>query len=91
MSNGGGNHNGAYYSQDYNEYTNNITETDNLIYHRDACSGDSSEKYGIYTTQDYGEYDNLPSEYLYYETAIADVDDNDPAFTTYSIWNGMYI
>lgn len=88
MSNGGGNHNGAYFSQDYNDYTNNISEPDNLIYHRDACSGDSSEKCGIYTTDDYGKYDNLSREYLYYETAIADVDD--PAFTSYSIWNGMY-
>lgn len=57
MSNAG-NYNVTYYSSD-DQYCKNVIATDNLMYHRDACSGDSSDTYGIYAnTVDYGDFDN---------------------------------
>ncbi|XP_037809851.1 LOW QUALITY PROTEIN: mucin-4-like [Lucilia sericata] len=103
MSNAG-NYNVTYYSNDYNQYCKNVIATDNLMYHHDACSGDS---YDIYSTLDYGDYDNLRGECIYGTTSGGE-DGNGRPFTalgdsnnkmlpqvppvqhSHSMWDGMY-
>ncbi|KAM7341197.1 uncharacterized protein ACRADG_012187 isoform 2-T2 [Cochliomyia hominivorax] len=86
----GGNYNVTYYSHDYNQYCENVTTTDNLMYHRDACSGDSGDRYEIYSSLEYGDYDNLGSESGNYETNTMATDGQERSYSTYNMWDGMY-
>ncbi|TMW43310.1 hypothetical protein DOY81_011611, partial [Sarcophaga bullata] len=44
--------------------TSTMSNTDNLMYHRDACSGDSSSnRYDICTAPDYSVYDNRSDDF----------------------------
>ncbi|XP_046809394.1 serine-rich adhesin for platelets-like [Lucilia cuprina] len=84
--------------------TSTMSNADNLMYHHDACSGDS---YDIYSTLDYGDYDNLRGECIYGTTSEGE-DGNSRPFTalgdsnnkmlpqvppvqySHSMWDGMY-